>query len=322
MFPMVTPRPRAINEQPVVIQPTRRQVIFAFAHLRPEPRSCPRLIDPGDRTLPDRCPAAWRRGLNAGASAAVHSATARGGSWRSVEPEPRLDRRKGVGIGVVGRQHQHARGDAEPGQLVDRGQPVHARHAQVHQDHVGPELLGEPYGCGAVRGLAQHLESGCGGEHAAQPIPDDGMVVRDHYRIGVSVTGGRGSASSMKGVTSTIVTPRERTPSIRSQVSRRDCGSRPPRDASEDAAARRQRPDRRPGAAHRGGDQLHVVGPLAHPRSVNRSTRPVTLPAETRAERQGQLPAGPRVGAKPQNSRKSIASVMVRMIAWRHVWVR
>ena len=35
------------------------------------------------------------------------------------------------------------------------------------------------------------------------------------------------SASSMKWVTSTIVTPRSLMPSISSQVSRRACGSRP-----------------------------------------------------------------------------------------------
>ena len=53
-----------------------------------------------------------------------------------VAGRARLDRGQHVAVGVVGGQHQHARGHAAPGQLGDRGHPVHAGHPQVHQDHV------------------------------------------------------------------------------------------------------------------------------------------------------------------------------------------
>jgi hypothetical protein len=72
-----------------------------------------------------------------------------------------------------------ARGAAAPGQLGYRGHAVHDGHAQVHQDHVGLGRLREPDRLCSVGGLADHLEIGVSGEHAAQPVPDHGVVVRD-----------------------------------------------------------------------------------------------------------------------------------------------
>jgi hypothetical protein len=66
------------------------------------------------------------------------------------------------------------------GDAAGGGDPVHGRHAQVHQHHVGafPGDHGDRFGAG--RRLPHDLELGLPGEHAAQPVPDDRVVIGDH----------------------------------------------------------------------------------------------------------------------------------------------
>jgi len=63
---------------------------------------------------------------------------------------------------------------------------------------------------------------------STRPASPAGVSMATTLPVSISATRSQSrSASSMKWVTRTIVTPRSRTPSISSQVSRRACGSRP-----------------------------------------------------------------------------------------------
>ena len=91
----------------------------------------------------------------------------------------RLERGHDVGVRVVRREHEHARRIAELRQPPDRGRAVDAGHAQVHQHHVGPARLGERDRFVAVRRLPDHVVQRIAGEHAAQPVAHDRVVVDD-----------------------------------------------------------------------------------------------------------------------------------------------
>src|SRR5262249_18154401 len=54
-----------------------------------------------------------------------------------------------------------------------------AGELKVHQDDVGEEVEGDGDGLGAVRGLADELEVGDGGDQLAQPLAEEGMVFDD-----------------------------------------------------------------------------------------------------------------------------------------------
>ena len=65
-------------------------------------------------------------------------------------------------------------GDAPGG-----GQPVDARHADVHQHHVGPQLEGQPHRLVAVGRLADHGDVVLGVEQGPEPSPHQRLVVGD-----------------------------------------------------------------------------------------------------------------------------------------------
>ena len=78
---------------------------------------------------------------------------------------------------------------------ADRGDAVHVRHQQVHQDDVRLEAAGHRHALGAVGGLADDLDVGLEVEEDPQPHPDDRMVVDDEHADGggsVTVTPGAG----------------------------------------------------------------------------------------------------------------------------------
>ena len=79
---------------------------------------------------------------------------------------------------------------------------VHLGHRDVHQDHVGLQLLGQPDGLVAVAGLADDVES-LVGHRAAQTFAQHPMVVGQHQSdrhgrniLFLGVWFGRGSVSS------------------------------------------------------------------------------------------------------------------------------
>ncbi len=99
-----------------------------------------------------------------------------------VPGRARLDRGNRVGVRVVGGEDQHPGARAAAGELGDRVDAVAPRHAQVHQDDVGIEAEHEVRGLGAAGALPEHGEAGSRGEHGAQSVPYDGMVVHEQQR--------------------------------------------------------------------------------------------------------------------------------------------
>ena len=57
-----------------------------------------------------------------------------------------------------------------------------ARHENVHQDHLGAELLGEPDGLVAVLRLAHHIDPVLLFEQRAQPFAHD-LVIVDQQQL-------------------------------------------------------------------------------------------------------------------------------------------
>jgi hypothetical protein len=55
------------------------------------------------------------------------------------------------------------------GDLTGGFQPVKSRHADVHEDHVGPELSGQVHDAGPVRRLADDLDVVAGVEQRLEP---------------------------------------------------------------------------------------------------------------------------------------------------------
>ena len=66
--------------------------------------------------------------------------------------------------------------------LLRRLEPVHPRHADVHDHDVGPAPLGERDRACAVRGLADHADVRRAREREAQPFAHDLVVVDDQAR--------------------------------------------------------------------------------------------------------------------------------------------
>jgi len=91
-------------------------------------------------------------------------------------------------------EHEHpgvrTGGGDQPGCL----DAVHARHADVHDDHVGAGVPGEPYRLGSGSGLAGHVDIGSPLDQPAQSGPDERLVVGeddlDDHRTGAG-TGSR-----------------------------------------------------------------------------------------------------------------------------------
>jgi len=62
---------------------------------------------------------------------------------------------------------------------ADRGDAVHVRHQEIHQDDVGLEATGHRHALAAVGGLADNLDVVLEVEEDAQAHPDDRVVVDD-----------------------------------------------------------------------------------------------------------------------------------------------
>ena len=60
---------------------------------------------------------------------------------------------------VGDRQHEHARQRGHGRDLLDRLDPRHSRHVQVHHDHVRRDLAHQPDGVGSVIGFAGDLHA-------------------------------------------------------------------------------------------------------------------------------------------------------------------
>ena len=82
-------------------------------------------------------------------------------------------------VEVEGGQHEHARGvrglHDPPGGL----EPVDGRHADVHEDDVGPGATRSVDGLGAILGLADHVEVGLGLEDHPKAGAHERLVVGD-----------------------------------------------------------------------------------------------------------------------------------------------
>ena len=76
-------------------------------------------------------------------------------------------------------QHEDARGRALLDEPARRLHAVEHRHADVHQDHVGPATLGERDRLGAVLGFADDLDLGSGSEDGPEPGAHERLVVAD-----------------------------------------------------------------------------------------------------------------------------------------------
>ena len=54
---------------------------------------------------------------------------------------------------------------------------AHARHADIHEDHVGPHLLRQRDGIQRVGGFSDHFHVGFGGEQGPDALPEKCMIV-------------------------------------------------------------------------------------------------------------------------------------------------
>lgn len=104
------------------------------------------------------------------------------GVLEQIARRARLDRGQGVRVRVVRGEDEDFRAGGPAGQFPDGVDSPAARHAQIHQDHVGVERGGPRQCLDTVRRLAEDGESGGVLEHAAQTVPYDGMVVDDQQR--------------------------------------------------------------------------------------------------------------------------------------------
>ena len=80
---------------------------------------------------------------------------------------------------VVGGGEDHARRVLHAHQVHGRLEAVHARHADVHQQHVGVELGGHFHRLGAVGGLADDGIAADVGDQLAQPLARQFLVIHD-----------------------------------------------------------------------------------------------------------------------------------------------
>jgi hypothetical protein len=64
--------------------------------------------------------------------------------------------------------------------LSRRGDPVHDRHSEVHQDDVWAQLGGQPYGGGPVSGLAHHIDVRFAGQDEPEAGAHQVLIIRHH----------------------------------------------------------------------------------------------------------------------------------------------
>ena len=115
-----------------------------------------------------------------------------------VTPGSRLQRGHDRVLIRVGRQYQDPGGRQPLAQVRGGGGAVGARHAQVHQDHVGAVILSEAHRFGSVAGRAHDLHAVDEPHQHAQPVPDDPLVVgdQDPDRARAGCAGHPGTSSS------------------------------------------------------------------------------------------------------------------------------
>ena len=99
------------------------------------------------------------------------------GVLQQVARRPRFDRSQDVGIGLVGGDDDDPGARRRAQDALGGGHAVDVRHAQIHENHVGPQGLGHRDGLGPRARLPNDGQVGFGVEHPAQPLADDGMVV-------------------------------------------------------------------------------------------------------------------------------------------------
>ena len=80
---------------------------------------------------------------------------------------------------AVGREDQHRRVGRSLGELLRRVEPVHPRHAHVHDHDVGPAALREVDRALPVARLTDHPDVGRTGQREAEALTDDLVVVHD-----------------------------------------------------------------------------------------------------------------------------------------------
>ncbi len=83
--------------------------------------------------------------------------------------------------GLIAMHAQHD--DADVGIALDdlgRGiNTVELRHSDIHDDHVGRELLGEADGLAAIAGFADDFDCGVGLEQKLKAFANDPMIIGD-----------------------------------------------------------------------------------------------------------------------------------------------
>jgi hypothetical protein len=102
---------------------------------------------------------------------------------RGLDQESRRagpQRAEHVLVGVERGQHHHGRRIGQLADPIDRGEPVHARHAQVHEHDVGAGAdhrldAGRP-----VLGARHDLDGAAGGQDRPQMGADHRLVVHHH----------------------------------------------------------------------------------------------------------------------------------------------
>jgi hypothetical protein len=85
-----------------------------------------------------------------------------------------------VFVGVEGGEHDDPRRVALLGQASGRGEPVHPRHADVHQHHVGTCPGDHLKPLGPVASLADDLQVQRTAQHQAEAGPHEWVVVDEH----------------------------------------------------------------------------------------------------------------------------------------------
>ena len=79
-----------------------------------------------------------------------------------------------------GREHHDLHGGVPRAQLIETGEPVHVRHADVEKHEVGIGLRDERKHLRARLRLAHDLEVAVRLERTLDPVEDEAMVVGDH----------------------------------------------------------------------------------------------------------------------------------------------
>ncbi len=125
---------------------------------------------------------------------------------------PCLDGVEDVDVGVVGGHDQDVDTWLAAADLGGGADPVGPGHPQVHEDHVGHQLVDEAHGVGPGGGLAHDVHALGHGQHGAQALADHRMVIDHHDAHGAHVGAGHANTSSSGGLFTRP--PRPTSPSL------------------------------------------------------------------------------------------------------------